>query len=230
MINPYIRWRKTWPNKMHRPLVRFMAWFELLVIDHGMFRAIYNTPEEISEGVYRSNQPSPWRLKALSEQGFKTIVSLRGRGTDGPWVLEKEACERHGLALHSVRMKSKRPPKKEFVRELHLILATAERPVLLHCKSGADRSGLAAAVHILTSEEGTIEQAKAHLSWKYLHSSSARTGILDAFVREYEAFNAQQPIPFMEWLEHHYEPEALRASFKPSGFASWVIDKVLRRE
>lgn len=230
MANVFRLWRKSWCHKMHRPHIRFLAWLELLVIDHGLFRAFYNRPEEVSPGLWRSNQPSPWRLRRLARQGFKTVLSLRGRGTDGPWLLEQEACKRHGLSLFSLRMKSKRPPKRAFIRELVQISRAAERPLLVHCKSGADRSGLAAAVFLLDQSPPRFAEAKAQLSWRYLHSSTARTGILDAFVEAYEAFYRQEPIEFLEWLEHHYDPEALGRSFRPRGFSSWVVDRVLRRE
>ncbi|MCH8553484.1 MAG: tyrosine-protein phosphatase [Natronospirillum sp.] len=230
MFNGLKRWRKSWPRKLHRPHIRLLAWLELLVVDHGFLRAIYNTPEEVVSGIWRSNQPSPWRLKKLANRGFKTVISLRGQGTDGPWLLEKEACERYGLTLHSIRMKSNRAPRAPRLLRLHHILETCDKPVLIHCKSGADRSGLAAAVCLLRESPDNMERAKDHLSIRYLHSRTARTGVLDAFLREYEAFYARQPVPFMEWVEQHYQRIALIKSFRPKGFSSWVVDKVLRRE
>lgn len=230
MSKRYSRWRKTWPHRMHEPLVRVMAWFELSIMDHGILRPLFNTPEEVVPGVWRSNQPSPGRLKRLARKGFRTVISLRGQGSDGIWLLEKEACKRHGLALHSVKMKSNRAPHKDRVLRVCALLEEERGPFLIHCKSGADRSGLIAAVVLLMQDPPQFEQAKAQLSWKYLHSRTARTGILDAFVHAYEAHYANDPIPFVEWIEHHYDRKALIRSFTPQGFSSWLVEKVLRRE
>ncbi len=230
MIHTFRLWRKSWAHKMNRPWIRLLAWLELLIIDHGLFRALYNTPEEVVDGLWRSNQPSPWRLRRLANQGFRTVVSLRGGGTDGPWLLEKEACERHGLTLFSLRMKSNRAPSRTSLQELVQVVREAERPLLVHCKSGADRSGLAAAVFLLDQSPPRFEEARAQLHWRYLHSRTARTGILDAFIEAYEAFYRQQPVEFSDWLDHHYDPKALSGSFRPRGLSSWLVDRVLRRE
>lgn len=201
-----------------------------MLLDHGFLRPFYNRPEEFAPGVYRSNQPSPRTLKRLADNGVETIVSLRGRGSNGPYLLEEEACRLYGLKLEVVRMKSKKPPTIVRIRALKAIIESNEKPLLFHCKSGADRSGLAAALYLLITETGSIQDAKAQLSLRYLHIKQARTGILDHFLEMYQEFNNIQPTPFMEWVEHHYSPKELKRSFKPKGWANWLVDGLLRRE
>ena len=229
-VKGFKRWRKSWKNNFNSPLVRFLAWFELQFLDHGIIRPFFNRPEEVAPGIYRSNQPSPRQLRKLASRGVKTIVSLRGRGSNGPYLFEKEACDRYGLNLEVVRMKSKKPPNVTRIHTFKEIIKRSEKPVLFHCKSGADRAGLAAALYLLMTETGSIEDAKAQLSLRYLHIKQARTGILDRFIEMYEEFNTARPTPFMEWLDHHYSPKELKRSFKPKGWANWLVDGVLRRE
>lgn len=224
------RWRKSWKNHFDSPTVRFCAWLELQFLDHGFIRPFFNTPQEIAPGIYRSNHPSPRMIRRLASQGVKTIISLRGRGSNGPYLYEREACERHGITLEVVRMKSKKPPNVNRVHTFKDLVEQAEHPLLFHCKSGADRSGLAAALYLLITETGTIEEAKAQLSLRYLHIKQARTGILDRFIEMYEEFNNVEPIPFMEWVDNHYSPKELKRSFKPKGWANWLVDGLLRRE
>lgn len=230
MSSPYRRWRKTWPEKWHRPWVRAMAWFELLIVDHGFLRGLYNRPEEVCSGVWRSNQPSPWRIHQLAKRGFHSVISLRGSSADGPWLLEQHACSRSGLELYSLRLKSRRAPSREQLRELIQLLQHTPRPLLVHCKSGADRSGLAAAVSLLLSDEPDFERARAQLSWRYLHSRSARSGILDALIDRYASDYSQEPVSFKCWVEHCYDPQRLQEEFKPRALASWMMDRILRRE
>lgn len=224
------RWRNSWKNNFHSPLIRFFAWLELQFLDHGFIRPFYNTPEEIAPGIYRSNHPSPRHIRKLASKGVKTIISLRGRGSNGPYLFEKEACDRYGITLEVVRMKSKKPPNITRIHTFKDIIQNAEKPLLFHCKSGADRSGLAAALYLLITDSGTIDDAKDQLSLRYLHIKQARTGILDRFIEMYEEFNATDPTPFMEWLDNHYSPKELKQSFKPSGWINWLVDGLLRRE
>jgi len=98
----------------------------------------------------------------------------------------------------------------------------------MHCKSGADRAGLAAGLALLF-EGGTAAEALAQLSWRYLHSSKARTGILDAFFHRYQT-EAEGRIGFVDWVREEYDEARLMRDFKADGLASFITDKVLRRE
>ena len=70
-------------------------------IDHGMFRALYWNKAQIAPGVYRSNYPTSARIKRLKRQGMNMILSLRGQFDGAFNALERDACERHGVALTS---------------------------------------------------------------------------------------------------------------------------------
>ncbi|WLD59444.1 sulfur transferase domain-containing protein [Salinispirillum sp. LH 10-3-1] len=215
---------------MNSPWVRALAWLELMLVDHGFLRPFYNRPEAILPGVYRSNHPSPRAVKALAARGVRTIISLRGKGHNGPFLLEQEACALHGIDLQVVRLKSRRPPTQEQIHRLKAVFDQAESPMLMHCKSGADRSGLAAALYLLIYK-GDIAAARAQFSLRYLHVRQSRTGVLDAFVEAYAQYAAiNKDADFMQWVDEHYDPEQLKRSFKPKGWANWLVDGILRRE
>ena len=98
----------------------------------------------------------------------------------------------------------------------------------MHCKSGADRAGLAAGLAILF-EGGSAAQALAQLSWRFGHFSRSRTGILDAFFLHYAAV-AEGRVPFLLWVEREYDEADLRRRFVASGISSFIVDRVLQRE
>jgi hypothetical protein len=98
----------------------------------------------------------------------------------------------------------------------------------MHCKSGADRAGLAAGLAILL-EGGTAAQALRQLSWRFGHFSRSRTGILDAFFMLYAA-EAEGKCRFLDWVRAGYDEQALRRDFAASGVQSFVNDRILRRE
>jgi hypothetical protein len=102
------------------------------------------------------------------------------------------------------------------------------RPGLIHCKSGADRAGLAAALYVLI-EGGSSAQALAQLSWRFGHIKQSNTGILDAFIATY-AREAEGRVGFLDWVEHMYDETDLRARFRSRSLARFVNDRILRRE
>lgn len=101
-------------------------------------------------------------------------------------------------------------------------------PAMVHCKSGADRAGLAAGLYLLLRGASAAE-ALGQLSWRFGHVRRSRTGILDAFFLRY-AREAEGRKPFLDWVREDYDPEALKRDFHADGVASFLNDRVLRRE
>ena len=62
------------------------------------------------------------------------------------------------------------------------------KPVLIHCQSGIDRSGIVAAICILLLDEsGSIERARAHLGWRYGHMPwRDNMSVQERFLQDYE--------------------------------------------
>lgn len=206
------------------------AWASMFFVDHGFFRYLYLNKHEVSPGVYRAAQPAPHHIRQFAEQGGRTVLYLRHGTEFGSWQLEKDACEKYGIALIQLGLKSRELPSLELLEELAEVFLTAERPVLFHCKSGADRTGLAGALWRLIVEGSTVEEAREQLSPKYGHVRSSRTGILDAMIDAYERDTKDAPKPFMDWARQDYDPEAIKAAFKPASAWSFLVDFILRRE
>ena len=76
----------------------------------------------------------------------------------------------------------------------------------------------------------TAAAALEQLSLRYGHNRYARTGILDAFIERYRDGGEARGIPFLEWVEHHYDAAALAREFKPLPFADFIMTRVMRRD
>ena len=57
--------------------------------------------------------------------------------------MQREACERHGLKLVEFVLRSREAPDRATVLAARDVFASIEYPAVMHCKSGADRAGLA---------------------------------------------------------------------------------------
>lgn len=220
--------RTRWQQPLQTGRDRRAAWASLMLSDHGFLRLFYRNRHQVREGVWRSAQPSPADIRAAARAGIRTIVSMRA-GTFGGDHLEREACKREGIAFERVIMQSRVAPTKEALRQAMEVFPRLERPVLLHCKSGADRAGLGTALYLLIVEGASAAEAQRELSLRYGHFSSGRTGILDAFLEDYAATGEAAGLSFAEWVETVYDPEALTARFKPSP-ATDLLLTLLRRE
>ncbi|MEX1057728.1 MAG: tyrosine-protein phosphatase [Natronospirillum sp.] len=208
---------------------RLVAWVDLTLFDFGLLRAPVNWPMNVGLGVWRSNQPGPVRLKRLARREFKTVLNLRGANTGSAYCLEHFYCDRLGLQLVDFKMSSRRPPKKEQLVRLWSLFDQLKTPVLVHCKSGADRAGLVSALYQV--HQGVpIQEARRQLSFRYLHIKHASTGILDMFLDAFQAAQSTSGIEFLDWVANEYDPQRMAQAFKARGPGTFLVDKVLRRE
>jgi protein tyrosine/serine phosphatase len=100
----------------------------------------------------------------------------------------------------------------------------------VHCKSGADRAGLFAALILLHREGATVAEARRQLSLRFGHVRLARTGILDAFLEAYEEQGERNGLSLRQWTEQRYDPSELAARFRPRFWPTILIDRIMRRE
>jgi protein tyrosine phosphatase (PTP) superfamily phosphohydrolase (DUF442 family) len=206
------------------------AWSDSLLVDHAVFRVLWDNWAEVIPGkLYRSNHPTPGRLAAASRRyGLKTLINLRGHRQCGSDALSRQAASRLGLTHIDMAFESRGAPHRDRVLRFADIYRKLETPALMHCKSGADRAGLASGLAILL-EGGSAAQALNQLSWRFGHFSRSRTGILDAFFIMY-ARDAEGRMDFLDWVRDAYDELALRRGFAASGVQSFVNDRLLRRE
>lgn len=209
---------------------RALAWVDSLLVDHAMFRLFYGNIAEVIPGkLYRCNHPTPGRLRRLTRQlGLTTVINLRGATQTGSYHLSRDAALKLGLAHHDLSLESRGAPQRERILRLREIYRAMPGPGLVHCKSGADRAGLAAGLCVLF-EGGTAAAALRQLSFRFGHIKQARTGILDAFFLRYRR-DGEGRKPFLEWLDQDYDEAALRRDFHANGLASFINDWILAHE
>ena len=202
----------------------------MIFVDHGIFRAIYANRFKIADDVWRSSQPWPHQVRYCAKKGIRTIVNLRGERDCGSYRLEMEACRKYGIKLVEYKLRSRAAPQPESVRNFEAFFKDLEYPILIHCKSGADRVGFASALHLYLMNGVPLAEAQKQLDARYGHFKQADTGILDYFFVQYSDYAKTDPISFLDWVENVYDPVELKASFKAGYWSSVLTDKVLRRE
>lgn len=214
---------------------RRQAYRDLTWGDHGFLRVWFNNQHLIGDAsggdvMYRANQPSPKRIEQLAKDGIKTILNLRGESDKGYYALEKEACEKHGITLVDFRMYSRDTPKIKSLHGLRELFESIEYPALMHCKSGADRTGITGVLYRHFHQNIPIEEAVEQLRIKYLHMKAGKTGMLDFFFDDYIAYAKTGTLSFMEWVDEVYDPADVKARFMSGWIGNILSEKILRRE
>ena len=176
--------------------------------DHAWVRALFPNFYKVDDELYRSNHPGRRRLAKAKALGIRSVLSLRDPDCM-PSRLERAACDRLGLELQFVRLRTVFVPSTETMKSLLEKLRDMPKPMLLHCKSGADRTGLAVTLyrHVIRGEP--LSEARKSLHWSYGHLQSVKTNVVHRMLDAYAADNARTGITFEAWLDKAYDPVAL---------------------
>lgn len=94
----------------------------------------------VTDGVHRSEQPAVRDFQALRQiAGIRTVINLRARDTDLPLLA---ATGMSWKAFH-LRTSPSDTTDDDFLRAVKVLSTPEFHPVLVHCRRGADRTGLA---------------------------------------------------------------------------------------
>ena len=155
---------------------------------------------------------------------------MRGGRAFGSWPLEKEACERLQLDLHKVSIRARQAPSKEALLELIDLLTSLNYPVLIHCKSGADRTGFVTAVYLIAVERRPVDVAMGQLALRFGHLRFSRAGILREVIEDFGRDGDAAGLDFRSWVETRYMPDEVALRFRARSLTSNFMDLLLRRE
>lgn len=163
--------------------------------------------------IYRCSQPTANGLRDIvAKHHIKTVINLRGYSpaADTDWyVSETRTTHELGISQEDVTLSALRLPPPAELRRLIDVLDHTERPVLFHCKQGADRTGMIAAMVLLLYTDADLDRARRQLWPRYGHFRFGRTAAMDGFLDRYEIWLAGRPhssAVFRDWVLHHYTP------------------------
>ncbi len=202
---------------------RRWAWAHFFLKDHHLLRVWWWNLHQIAAGVWRSNQPSPRRLAQYKRLGITSVVSLRGRVPLSHTLFEQEACAALGLRLHFVTgITARQLVDGATILSVMDQIAQVPRPLVFHCKSGADRTGFVAALYLILIDGRDVADAAQQLARKHIHFARSKAGVLDHVFRVYLRDAPAQG--FRDWLETGYDPAQIEADFKDwrAGAGRWA--------
>ena len=114
---------------------------------------------QVSDDVYRSGQAAKNGLISAKNLGIRTVLTLEIIALDEA----VEMSDQSGLVLMSVPMVPTTVSEDDLVNALKTI-QTAEKPVLVHCLHGSDRTGIVVAMFRMVFQNWPKEAAKAEMT------------------------------------------------------------------
>lgn len=113
---------------------------------------------QVSDDLYRGGQPTREGFEELRRMGVRTVINLRGESDADRALVE-------GLGFNYVYLPTTAwaigPRQVEAV--LRVISDPANRPVYVHCRRGADRTGCVVAAYRMVAQDWSAKEAMAEL-------------------------------------------------------------------
>ncbi len=132
----------------------------------------YANFHEVTPGVlYRSKQLTAKQFQHyIRKFGIKTIINLRGTELERKWYQgEMAAVAKNSVTHYDVPLSSTRYIPPQVLDSLMSNFRLSDKPILVHCWAGADRTGLFCAAWKLKVEKCPPEEALKQLSVIYGH-------------------------------------------------------------
>lgn len=138
-------------------LLGLFLFFLLVYKDHGEPARLIDLAGtenfyRISQDLYRAGQPTAEAMRVYEDYGIKTVINLRSFNSD------RDEIRGTDLKLVEIPVLTWDLEMDEVVAVLQAI-RDAEKPVLIHCQHGSDRTGLMVAMYRIVEQGWQTEEA-----------------------------------------------------------------------
>ena len=145
----------------------------------------------VEEGqLYRSAQLNEDELtEIVNKYHIKTVISLRGSPERTYFYEpESETLAKLGVRFEYIGMSDSFYPHQDEVKKIINIYQNSAGPVLIHCRVGADRTGLAAALYERFIKNKSIDESLDQLSFRHWHVTALHPAMTN-FIRTAKDLN-----------------------------------------
>ena len=141
----------------------------------------------LEAGLYRSAQPTTLGIKNLEEMGVTNLLSLRMTSTDN--LLASSTM----MSCHTVPISYFHINEHSILEAVKIMQSPKNRPLLVHCLHGSDRTGLVCATYRVLVQDWSKEEALAEMLEGGFGFHTCFTNIVE-FIRNLDVEKARQQL------------------------------------
>ncbi len=164
--------------------------FSLFIYRTSVFRISQNFAVVDDGKLYRSAQLKTDELEeTIKKYGIKTVISLRGwPGKTAYYDAEADTLARLKTQFLAIDLDDKfYPPEKE-LKKLFTAFENGDYPMLIHCRVGADRTGMVAALYQQVYMNKSVKESLKQLTFANWHVPLFKPA-MSAFVKKFKGIN-----------------------------------------
>ncbi len=122
------------------------------------FRGMPSNYSKIDKYLSRSAQPQKEDFSWLKEQGVTDVINFRTMFVEGVDYSEAVEVEKAGMIYHNIPSVTKKPKEENIMCFLSLVESIKNKggKAHIHCKAGADRTGMYAFIYKAINKIGSL--------------------------------------------------------------------------
>ena len=156
----------------------------------------------VTGNLYRGGQPSLDGFNRLRAMGVGMVVNFREE--PGETATEKREVESLGIKYVGIPWSAMhKPTTAQIVEFLDLVRANPNTRIFVHCRRGADRTGVMIAAYRISVEHEAVTEAIAemrqfHYAWLFLPQLKHYVELLPALLQNDPQFAEYRPQPMTQ--------------------------------
>ena len=163
----------------------FLPLFIIALLWSGYF-LLYGNFHKVDKDIYRSAQLFSFNMPYyMKKYKIKSILNLRGASSDKWYKDELKISKEYNITHYDYGIGDRRVASKKEMDGILSIIKKAPKPLLIHCKAGADRTSLSVALYL--HEVKHDKNAKDEISILYGHFPwlGSKTKAMDESFKKY---------------------------------------------
>jgi len=147
---------------------------------------LYGNFHQVNKDLYRSAQLYYFNMPYyLQNHHIRSVINLRGSSKAQWYQDELRICKEHNVTHYDFGISDRKVIPVAKMERLIRLMKQAPKPLLIHCKAGADRTSLASALYLYESRQR--DDAKKAISILYGHFPwlGSRTKAMDISFANY---------------------------------------------
>ena len=150
---------------------------------------LYGNFHKVDKDVYRSAQLFSYNLPYyLEKYQIKSILNLRkiGKAQNRSWFKNEVSIAKNmGVIRYDYPIGDREEASMEQMDKIVQIIRDAPKPLLLHCKAGADRTSLASALYLYAIKKDSKPEKQISIIYGHFPWLGSKTIAMDKSFKKY---------------------------------------------
>ncbi len=154
---------------------------------------IYGNFHKVDKDVYRSAQLFSFNMPYyIQKYHIQSILNLRGPSKQSWYMNEQRISDEYNLTHYDYGIGDRELATSQQMHDIIKIIAKAPKPILIHCKAGADRTSLVSSLYLYAIKHDANPAKEISIVYGHFPWLGSKTVAMDMSFKQYMRENPQE--------------------------------------